>query len=102
MELINTKNNNKKEEINTDKLDDYLSLQLEHQEETVKFYKKYGMYIWAFTLDSQGRGGGFYNLPENQEERTLFVCNMKEKIEHLTNGAFILAINPDYKNKYGK
>lgn len=96
MEIINTKNN-RKEEIDTNKLDDYLSLQLEHQEDTVKFYKKYGMYIWAFTLDSEGRGGAFYNLPEKEEEKMLFVDNMKEKIEHLTNGAFTLAVNPNFK-----
>ena len=97
MEIIDTTDGNRKKNIDLNKVDDYIALQLEFQEETIKFYKKYGMYIWAFTLDSKGQGGGFYQLPTEDKDRILFFNNMKEKIEHLTKGAFTLAVNPNFQ-----
>lgn len=88
MEIINP--DNSKTDININNLDDYLSLQLQKQEEIINFFKRYGMYIWAFTLDSKSQGGGFFNLPDENKLKLDFIINMGAKIEQLTNGEFLL------------
>ncbi len=88
MEVINP--DNTKSNIDVNKLDDYLALQLEEQEKFIQFCKRYNLYVWGFTLDSKSQGGGFFNLPEGDDLKRDFIINMSKKIGELTSGEWVL------------
>ncbi len=79
----------------TSELRDYIALQIEEQHKFNEFCSKNGLYIWAFTLDSEGNGGAFFNMPNDKELREKFIINVDKKLRELTENRICLSFNDE-------
>lgn len=77
----------------TDNMRDYQALYLEKFNEFKEFCCKNQIYIWAFTVDNEGNGSGFYNMPDSPDMRLKFLTNIDDKLKESTKGAICLKFN---------